>query len=82
MPKKHFEPIRSSAPSGTKSFSSSLFTSLVSSKSDIQSVSKSPLTVSSFLDKVTKNEKEELDSMLAKAIYANGSPLSLPDNTY
>jgi len=38
-------------------------------------------TIKHFVDKVTKDEKLKLDSMLAKAIYASG-PLSLLDNIY
>ncbi|KAL5242659.1 hypothetical protein ACI65C_010069 [Semiaphis heraclei] len=59
--------------SETKCLSASSFTS-----STLSNIS----TMQTFVDKVTKDEKLKLDSMLAKAIYASGSPLSLLDNIY
>lgn len=71
-PNKEFERIRDSTSSDTKCLSASSFTSTLSNISTMQT----------FVDKVTKDEKLKLDSMLAKAIYASGSPLSLLDNIY
>jgi len=72
-PNKEFEQIRDNTLSDTKCLSASSFTS-----STLGNTS----TIKQFLDKVTKDEKLKLDSMLAKAIYASGSPLSLLNNIY
>lgn len=70
---KEFEIIGDSTPSDTKCLSASSFTS-----STLSNIS----TMQTFVDKVTKDEKLKLDSMLAKATYASGSHLSLLDNIY
>ncbi|KAL4107253.1 hypothetical protein QTP88_017633 [Uroleucon formosanum] len=67
------ERIRHSTPSTIRCLSESPSTS-----SNLSNT----FTINQFVDKVSKDEKLELDSMLAKAIYASGSPLSLLDNIY
>lgn len=72
-PTSNFESNSASTPSRTQSLSTS---------SCISSTLNNPSTINNFIDKVTTNDKVKLDSMLAKAIYASGSPLSLLDNFY
>lgn len=67
------ERIRHSTPSTIRCLSESPSTS-----SNLSNT----FTINQFVDKVSKDEKLKLDSMLAKAIYASGSPLSLLDNIY
>lgn len=67
------EQIRHSTPSTIRCLSESPSTS-----SNLSNT----FTINQFVDKVSKDEKLKLDSMLAKAIYASGSPLSLLDNIY
>jgi hypothetical protein len=39
-------------------------------------------TITSFVDTITSKNKEDIDSVLARAIYASGTPLSITENKY
>lgn len=39
-------------------------------------------TIASFLDKITSQNKEDIDTALARAIYSSGTPLSITQNKY
>lgn len=77
--RSNLEMVKLSSPSIESSITSSKFsstTSLLGNENNAQSL------ISNFVDKVTDFEKKELDSMLSKAIYSSGSPLSLLQNIY
>jgi len=84
-PQSNMETVRLSTPSIVSSITST--SSKLSSCSSTASFSlgnenKALSSMTNFVDKLTDNEKKELDSMLSKAIYSSGSPLSLLQNLY
>ena len=72
-------PSSAAGPSNTQTDDSSSIVTVSSGKS-LTSVKLGRLD--SYTDRITPDQQNEIDSLLARAIFASGAPLSLTENTY